>query len=78
MIIPLRCMNCGNVLGNKYRAYQRRLKMYRGDTKENSIMYIDGTKTIETPEGKALNDVRLRRMCCRKHFLTHVDLIEKV
>ena len=78
MIIPIRCMNCGKLIGDKWRAYQELLTQSRGDSKENSIMYIDGTHAIETPEGKALKQLRLRRMCCRKHFLTHVDLIEKI
>ena len=29
-------------------------------------------------EGQALDDLGLRRYCCRRMVLTHVDLIEKL
>lgn len=80
MIIPIRCMNCGNMLADKWRTYQKRLEARRaraGQT-ENATLYIDGTKMINTPEAETLNELGLRRICCRKHFLTHVDLIEKI
>ena len=78
MIIPIRCMNCGNMIADKWRKYQERLKMRRGDNKENSTIYIDGSSKVVTPEGETLDELGLRRDCCRKHFLTHVDLIEKI
>jgi DNA-directed RNA polymerase subunit N (RpoN/RPB10) len=78
MIIPIRCMGCGNVIADKWRKYQERLKMRTGNTSENSILYIDGSKAVQTPEGETLDELGLRRDCCRKHFLTHVDLIEKL
>lgn len=30
------------------------------------------------PEGDALDTLKLRRYCCRRMLLTHVDLIEKL
>ncbi|KLO19406.1 DNA-directed RNA polymerases n subunit superfamily [Schizopora paradoxa] len=31
-----------------------------------------------TPEGEALDALQLKRYCCRRMVLTHVDLIEKL
>ena len=80
MIIPMRCMNCGNVLADKWRTYQARVAELRKMTgKEvSSTIYMDATSVIETPEKQVLDELGLRRYCCRKHFLTHVDLIEKI
>jgi DNA-directed RNA polymerase I, II, and III subunit RPABC5 len=32
----------------------------------------------DVPEGEALDKLNLRRYCCRRMLLTHVDLIEKL
>jgi DNA-directed RNA polymerase subunit N (RpoN/RPB10) len=78
MIIPIRCMNCGDVIADKWRTYQARLAARRGAGKPTTTLYIDGTKNVDTPEKQTLDELELRRDCCRKHFLTHVDLIEKL
>ena len=72
-------MNCGNILGDKWRAYQRMVLEYRKrDGGKTGILYLD-TKTLPvTAEKQALDDLGLTRYCCRKHMLTHVDLIDKI
>jgi DNA-directed RNA polymerase I, II, and III subunit RPABC5 len=44
----------------------------------SSTIYMDATTVIDTPEKQVLDELGLRRYCCRKHFLTHIDLIEKI
>jgi DNA-directed RNA polymerase subunit N (RpoN/RPB10) len=78
MIIPIRCMNCGNIIADKWRKYQQVLKARNGASNQTTTIYIDGTKVVKTVEGQLLDELELRRDCCRKHFLTHVDLIEKI
>jgi DNA-directed RNA polymerase subunit N (RpoN/RPB10) len=39
---------------------------------------MDGTTPVDTPEGQVLNELNLTRYCCRKHFLTHTDLNQRV
>ena len=75
MIIPIRCMNCGNVLADKWLYYQQKVKELRGST---TPIYMDGTSIPDTAELKVLNHLGLTRYCCRKHMLTHVDLIDKI
>ena len=77
MIIPIRCMNCGNVLADKWLYYQEKVKELRGTTKVSPI-YMDGKSVPDTAELKVLNKLGLKRYCCRKHMLTHVDLIDKI
>jgi DNA-directed RNA polymerase subunit N (RpoN/RPB10) len=76
MIIPVRCMNCGSCLADKWRYYQRRLKELRPAQGGNTI-YMDGTSVPDTAERRIFEELGLKRYCCRKHLLTHVDLIEK-
>ena len=77
MIIPIRCMNCGNVLADKWLFYQQKVKELRGSNKMSPI-YMDGKSVPDTEENKVLNALGLKKYCCRKHMLTHVDLIDKI
>lgn len=77
MIIPIRCMNCGNVLADKWLFYQEKVKELRDGSKLN-VIYMDGKSVPDTPENQVLNALGLKRYCCRKHMLTHVDLIDKI
>ncbi|KAG8907140.1 DNA-directed RNA polymerase II subunit L [Tulasnella sp. 403] len=62
MIIPVRCFSCGKVVGDKWEKY---------------LSYL-ADETIEYNEGQALDACGLKRYCCRRMVLTHVDLIEKL
>lgn len=69
-------MNCGNVLADKWVYYQQQIKIHRKNNQE--IEYMDGTTVPNTVEFQILNTLGLNRYCCRKHMLTHVDLLEKI
>jgi DNA-directed RNA polymerase subunit N (RpoN/RPB10) len=77
MIIPVRCMNCGKLLGDKYNFYQRRLRELKG-SKYAEPTYFEGKEISETPESKVFKELDISRYCCKKTLLTHVDLIEKI
>jgi DNA-directed RNA polymerase I, II, and III subunit RPABC5 len=70
-------MNCGNILADKWTFYQEKVKQLRGTSKPAPI-YMDGKSVPDTAELKVLNALGLTRYCCRKHMLTHVDLIDKI
>jgi DNA-directed RNA polymerase subunit N (RpoN/RPB10) len=76
MIIPIRCFECGKPIADKWRGYQRELKRMKGE-KADVRLYFDGTKIPDTPEKKVLDALNINQ-CCRTHFLTHVDLIQKI
>jgi len=82
MITVILCMNCGKLLADKWRYYQRRVKELRQamGLRENTEIsyYMDGSKLPDTPEGKVLDELGLKRICCRKHFLTQKDLMDKI
>ena len=79
MIIPIRCMNCGKVLADLWRKYQERVKEEKGPSNTNTgPIYMDGTTRVVTAEGKVLDELNLTRYCCRKHFLTHTDLNQRI
>tara|TARA_B110001469_G_C9302562_1_gene164409 strand:+ start:29 stop:265 length:237 start_codon:yes stop_codon:yes gene_type:complete len=76
MIIPIRCFTCGKILADKWATY---LEMVRSDadySKNMNIINLESENITKTPEGKALDKLGLKRYCCRRHLITHVDLIE--
>lgn len=80
MIIPIRCMNCGKPIADKWLFYQQQLKEARKSKGMNpdAPVYMDATTVPETPEKALLDYLGLTRACCRKHFLTQKDLMDKI
>jgi DNA-directed RNA polymerase subunit N (RpoN/RPB10) len=82
MIIPIRCMNCGNPLADKWLYYQETVKQIRRNAAVgqavSDIIFMDGKSIPTTAECMVLDALNLTRYCCRKHMLTHVDLIDKI
>ena len=76
-IFPVRCMNCGKVLGDKWRFYQAQLEKARLEKQEVQV-YFDGNHIPDTAEKRILDAMGIARPCCRKHFLTHIDLINNI
>lgn len=74
MIFPIRCVTCNNVIAGKWMAYLDKVKEYRKESGKTEMEYLTST-TTKTAEGKALDDLDVKRPCCRRHFLTHVDLL---
>jgi len=74
MIFPIRCVTCNNVIAGKWMAYLDKVKEYRKHSGKTEMEYLTAT-TTKTAEGKALDDLNVKRPCCRRHFLTHVDLL---
>ena len=78
MIIPVKCFTCGNVLANKYRFYlyevQRRKIQKKIDP--NEILYLTENFMDKATEGEVMDDLGLKKMCCRRHMLTHVDILD--
>ena len=76
MIIPIKCFTCGKVLADKYLYYQeevaRRKLLDKNDIKE--VQYLTKNNIKKTHEGIVLDELNLKRMCCRRHMLTHVDI----
>jgi DNA-directed RNA polymerase subunit N (RpoN/RPB10) len=76
MLIPVKCFTCGKVIGNKYNYFLREVikrKEQAGGIPQE-IQYLDDKSLDKTVEGLLLDELRLRDMCCRRHFLTHVNI----
>ena len=76
MIIPIRCFSCNKVLADKWKHYTTEIKKYRGRSEDR--YYMDGSQIPQTKELEVMTALGFKRACCRKQFLTHVDLMEKI
>jgi DNA-directed RNA polymerase I, II, and III subunit RPABC5 len=77
MIIPVKCFTCGKVLGNKYRYYLEKVreKKLARDMEINKVIYLTQEHRDKTPEGEVMDELKLNKMCCRRHIMTHVDIV---
>jgi DNA-directed RNA polymerase I, II, and III subunit RPABC5 len=76
MIIPVKCFTCGEVIADKYEYYKRQvsqMKIEKGIDSNNEV-YLTKEHTQKSPEGIVLDTLGMNKMCCRRHFLTHVDI----
>jgi DNA-directed RNA polymerase subunit N (RpoN/RPB10) len=81
MIIPIKCFTCGTVIANKYRYYLEQVRKKKLAKKGNGesididkVLYLTQEFAEKTPEGEVLDELNMTKMCCRRHFLTHVDI----
>ena len=76
MIIPIKCFTCGNVLADKYEYYKEHVReeKLKKDLDGDKVIYLTKTNVKKTPEGNVMDKLELTNMCCRRHFLTHVDM----
>jgi len=72
MIIPVRCFTCGKVIGNKYEKYLKltKEKQEKEQYKNNYDEKIDNNDIFK--------QLKLKRYCCRRMVLSHVDLVEAI
>lgn len=86
MIIPVRCFTCGKVLADKWNAYQERCLAIETQEAEREAGNSDAEPSDKTKKhsknfenayrGKVMDDLRITRICCRRHMLGHVDCID--
>jgi DNA-directed RNA polymerase I, II, and III subunit RPABC5 len=69
------------VIANKYRYYLeqvRKKKLAKTGNMESinidKVLYLTKEFAEKTAEGEVLDELNMKKMCCRRHFLTHVDI----
>jgi DNA-directed RNA polymerase subunit N len=67
MIIPIRCVTCGKVLADKWRFYSRKVEEAEVSGKADPGF-----------RARLLDELGLTRYCCRRHMLSHVDLVDRI
>jgi DNA-directed RNA polymerase subunit N (RpoN/RPB10) len=82
MIIPIRCFTCNNIISHLWEDYIDEIQKKKiEETSEYPIKtrFVNPEQLEEkTIEGKILDKLKIKRYCCRRMFLSCVDLSEKI
>lgn len=79
MIVPVRCLSCGKVIGNKYYYYKKQVAELKA--KENlpnnelTTININDKEVGKTIEGKVLDKLGITKDCCRTKIMYHIEFI---
>ena len=83
MIIPVRCFTCHKVIGNKWDWFKKQRDIIASEKKlkpttQSDIDITDSSELYfsDNSEGKLLDKMGLVKLCCRRHMLSHIDLID--
>ena len=80
MIIPIRCFTCGKVISDKWIPFIEKVNEKKSndkttDIKDLDIEYINLKNHNKSVEGVVMDELGLKRYCCRRMFLGNVHLI---
>ena len=79
MIIPIRCFTCNKVISDKWIPFIGKVNEKKDKSSETiedlDIEYIDLKNHNKSVEGKVMDELGLKRYCCRRMFLGNVHLI---
>ena len=78
MIIPVRCFTCGKVLANMWKYYEAEVKKLEEKSEEAEELKPEYKNFEGIPTKEILDKLGLKKICCRRHMLTHVDMIDYI
>lgn len=79
MIIPICCFTCGKQIAHKWEKYVEEITKENNkqkDIKKSSTNKV--SKELNTIEKRTLDNLKIRRYCCRRMILTHIDICDKI
>ena len=77
MIIPIRCFTCGKLIAHMWEDYQKQVQNEIDKSTDSYQNAIDDQKR-RSIESEIIDKLDLKRYCCRRMLLSHVDLCEKI
>ena len=80
MIIPIRCFSCNKLIADKYNAYLDEVQNLEStNPNNNNIISTNNINNGIIPtsiQGQVLDNLKIKRYCCRRMFLTQVDIVD--
>jgi len=74
-LIPVRCMRCGDDnISAVYRSFKETVAERKKGMVQEEDMYFNKDLPISSIEGALLDELKITKLCCRMHLLTHVDI----
>tara|TARA_B100001094_G_C18161867_1_gene789814 strand:- start:665 stop:949 length:285 start_codon:yes stop_codon:yes gene_type:complete len=92
MIIPIRCFTCGNVIASKYDHYKKLVNEKKYKASKNIIekewvlnqdlnikkehFLMTQNKELNNIYNISMEEVGLKKYCCKRHVLGHVEILK--
>ena len=79
MIQPIRCFTCGRVVADQidyYNTESNKIKKDKKDKKDKIDKKIDFKHFSENHTKTLLDDLGATRYCCRRMFISDVDMMD--
>jgi DNA-directed RNA polymerase subunit N (RpoN/RPB10) len=71
MIQPIRCFTCGRVVADQIDYYNTEKKKQFKENEEKKFKHFENNHT-----GELLDKLGASRYCCRRMFITDVDMMQ--
>jgi DNA-directed RNA polymerase subunit N len=82
MIIPIRCFTCNSLIAHKWKNYTEKIQLeyLKDDVINNQKKRFINVEDIKNKsiEGKILDELKVHKYCCRRIFLSQVDMAELI
>ncbi len=76
MIQPIRCFTCGRVVADQIDYYNTESNKIKKDKKDKIDKKIDFKHFSENHTKTLLDDLGATRYCCRRMFISDVDMMD--
>ena len=82
MLIPVRCFSCGKPISHLYETYMTELEKTKKQMGEEMemipVVHSKIADGFQAPEEIVLDQLGIKRQCCRRMFLTNVDFTDVI
>ena len=87
MIIPIRCVSCGKVIADRWSIWTEEVNKMKNNDELNQKSLSKMSKNTKLIVEKHFNGVSyshifekidIKKDCCKRHFLGHVPIIQKM
>lgn len=75
-LFPIRCFTCGSLIGHLWELFKEKVENRINELKKQGVE-ID-KKALGKIMIDVLNELGVKRYCCRRMFLSHVDIYVEV
>lgn len=86
MLIPIKCMTCGKLLGDLWNYYIKEKNRLLNEKNKNRKVTLEDINISnedimikhfdDNVSADILDKLEIKNICCRRHFLSTIDLIE--
>lgn len=86
MLIPIKCFSCGKLLGDLWNYYIKEKNRLLNEKNKNRKVTLEDINISnedimikhfdDNVSADILDKLEIKNICCRRHFLSTIDLIE--